>query len=150
MNKKVVEFNLAQRSKKIPELKTGDIIRVHKKIIEGGKERIQVFEGMVIGIKGRQSSSPMATVRKVSEGIGVELIIPIYSPKIGKIELVKRANIRKAKAYYIRERSAKSLRMKYKDLSHFAKGEELQENPIEDVKKEEITKDNKSEEKKAS
>lgn len=133
MQKKVIEFNLTQRAKKMPDLRAGDVVKVHRKIVEGGKERIQIFEGIIIAIKGKQSSSPMATVRKVSEGIGVELIIPVFSPKVGKIELVKRAKVRRSKLYYIREKSAKSLRLKYKELSHFAKGEEG-EKKIEDEK----------------
>jgi large subunit ribosomal protein L19 len=137
MQKKVIEFNLNQRDKKMPDLRTGDVIRVHRKIIEGGKERIQIFEGIIIGVKGGQSSSPMITVRKVSQGIGVELIIPVFSPKVGKIELVKRAKIRRSKLYYIRERSAKSLRMKYEELSQFAKTKESIEAPaVEEVKAE--------------
>lgn len=146
MQKKVIEFNLAKRDKKMPDFRSGDVVKVHRKIIEGGKERIQIFEGIVIAIKGKQSSSPMITVRKVSEGVGVEIIIPVFSPKISKIELVKRARIRRAKLYYIRERSAKSLRMKYKDLSQFAKVEEPKEKPIEEIKeaKEEVQKEGES------
>ncbi len=145
MQKKVIEFNLAQRTPKMPDVRTGDVIRIHRKIIEGGKERIQIFEGIIIGVKGKQSSSPMITVRKVSGGFGVELIIPVFSPKVGKIELVKRAKVRRSKLYYIRERSAKSLGMKYKDLSQFAKVEEVKESPVEDVKPEETLKDKKPE-----
>lgn len=141
MQKKVVEFNLAKRDKKMPDFRSGDVVKVHRKIIEGGKERIQIFEGIIIAIKGKQSSSPMITVRKVSEGVGVEIIIPIFSPKISKIELVKRARIRRAKLYYIRERSAKSLRMKYKDLSQFAKVEESKEAPEVDVEADDIKKE---------
>jgi len=123
MRKKLIEFNLSQRNKKIPELRAGDVVKIHRKIKEGKKERIQIFEGIIIAVKGRQSSSPMITVRKVSYGVGVELILPIYSPAIEKIELVKRAKVRRAKLYYIREKSAKSLRLKYKDLSGFVKVE---------------------------
>lgn len=123
MKKKMIEFNLSQRDKKIPELQAGDIVKIYRKIKEGNKERIQVFEGIIIAIKGKQSSSPMITVRKVSDGIGVELILPVYSSVIEKIELVKRAQVRRAKLYYIRKKSAKSLRMKYKDLADFAKKE---------------------------
>jgi large subunit ribosomal protein L19 len=127
MDKKIIEFNLSQRAKKMPNLQAGDVVKIHRKIKEGEKERIQVFEGIIIAIKGRQSSSPMITVRKVSFGVGVELIVPIYSPAVEKIELVKRAKVRRAKLYYIREKSAKSLRLKYKDLSQFAKIEEKKE-----------------------
>lgn len=123
MHKKLIEFNLSQRNKKIPELRAGDVVKIHRKVKEGKKERVQVFEGIIVAINGRQSSSPMITVRKVSYGVGVELILPIYSPVIEKIELVKRAKVRKAKLYYIREKSAKSLRLKYKGLSDFVKAE---------------------------
>lgn len=146
MQKKVIEFNLARKTPKMPDLRAGDVVRIHRKIIEGGKERIQIFEGMIIAIKGKQSSSPMITVRKVSEGVGVELIIPVFSPKVGKIELVKRAKVRRSKLYYIRERSAKSLRMKYKDLSQFAKAEGAKEAPVEEIKTEETSKNKESEE----
>ncbi len=125
----------------MPDFRSGDVVKVHRKIIEGGKERVQIFEGVIIAVKGKQSSSPMITVRKVSEGVGVEIIIPIFSPKIGKIELVKRARVRRAKLYYIRERSAKSLRMKYKDLSQFAKVEEERETSTEETKTEEVSKE---------
>jgi len=125
MQNKVIEFNLNQRNKKMPDLKSGDVVKIYRKIKEGDKERIQIFEGMVIAVKGRQSSSPTITVRKVSSGVGVELIIPIFSPSVEKIEVTRRAKVRRSKLYYIRERSAKSLRMKYKELSGFAKGEEV-------------------------
>lgn len=105
----------------MPDLKAGDIVKVHRKIKEGGKERIQIFEGIIIAIKGKQSSSPTITVRKVSNGVGVELVLPIYSPSIDKIEQVKRAKIRRSKLYYIRDKSSKALRLKYKDIADFAK-----------------------------
>ena len=117
MDAKLIQFNLSQRNKERPELRAGDWVKVHRKIQEGKKERIQIFEGMVIAIKGGQSSSPMITVRKVSNGVGVEIIIPVYSPSIEKIELVKRAKVRRAKLYYIREKTAKSLRFKFTDMA---------------------------------
>ncbi len=128
MRKEVIEFNKSQQIKKMPEFKTGDIVRVHRKIIESGKERIQIFEGMIIAIKGKQSSSPTITVRKVSSGVGVELIIPIFSPKIGKIEIIKRAKIRRSKAYHIRNKSVKSLRMKYKEFKKVTNAKNLEKN----------------------
>lgn len=111
----------------MPEFRSGDIVEVHRKIKEAGKERIQVFKGMIIAIKGRQSSSPMITVRKVSGGVGVELIIPVYSPAISKIKLVKRARVRRSKLYYIRTKPAKSLRIKYKDIKEFVGTEKVKE-----------------------
>jgi len=131
MKKKIVEFNLNLRDKKLPDLRAGDIVKITRKIKEGEKEISQLFEGIVIAIKGRQSSSPMITVRKVSHGVGSELILPLYSPSIGKIVLVKRAKVRRAKLYYIRDKSMKSLKMKYKDLSQFAKADEIVEAPKE-------------------
>jgi large subunit ribosomal protein L19 len=130
MNNKLVEFNLAQRTaKNIPDIQSGDIVKVYRRIKEGEKERVQIFEGIIIAKKGGQSSSPMITVRKVSGGVGVELVLPIYSPSIDKIELVKRAKVRRSKLYYIRDKSAKSLRLKYKDMAKFAAVEEIKEVP---------------------
>lgn len=145
MNKKIIDFNLTQRGKKIPDLRAGDIVKITRKIKEGAKEISQTFEGIVIAIKGKQSSSPMITVRKVSHGVGVELILPVYSPSISKIVLVKRAKVRKAKLYYIREKSAKSLKLKYKDLSEFAKIEEekIETKPEETKEEKEIRKEDK-------
>lgn len=139
MQKKIIEFNQTQRSKKFPDFQAGDVVKVHRKIKEGDKERIQVFQGIIISIKGKQSSSPMITVRKVSDGIGVELILPIFSPGIEKIEVVKRAKIRRAKLFYLRGLTAKKSRMKYKELAEFIPEEEAvvpvaKENVAEEVK----------------
>lgn len=119
MQKKIVEFNQAQRTRQLPSFKAGDVVRVHRKIKEGDKERIQIFEGIIIAVKGKQSSSPMITVRKVSQGVGVELILPIFSPNIEKIEVVKAAKVRRAKLYYLRGLTAKKSRMKYSDVAEF-------------------------------
>lgn len=97
--------------------RAGDVVKVFRKIIEGGKERIQLFEGMIIAVKGGQSSSPVITVRKVSNGYGVELILPVLSPIIDRIEVVKRAKVRRSKLYFVRERSVKSLKMKYQGVA---------------------------------
>lgn len=113
MNKAMIDFNRTQRASDAPALKSGDVVKVYRKIIEGGKERTQVFEGMVIAMRGGQSSSPTITVRKVSNGIGVELVLPIHSPIIEKIEVIKSAKVRRSKLYFVRERSLKSLKMKY-------------------------------------
>lgn len=132
MQKKIIDFNLSQRTKKMADFKAGDVVKVYRKIKEGEKERIQIFEGLIIAIKGKQSSSPMITVRKVSEGIGVELILPIYSKSIEKIELVKKAGVRRAKLYYLRGLTSKKSRMKYKEISAFVDTEE--EKPEEEIK----------------
>jgi len=135
MKKKIIEFNSTQRMKEVPDLRSGDIVKITRKIKEGEKELSQVFEGIIIAIKGRQSSSPTMTVRKVSHGVGTELILPIFSPNISKIVLVKRAKVRRAKLYYIREKSTKSLKLKYKNLSEFAK---IDDEPKREEAKEEL------------
>ena len=117
MHKKLIEFNLNQRRTDLPELKSGDVVKVYRKIKEGAKERTQMFEGMVIAIKGHQSSSPTITVRKVSLGIGVELVLPLNSPQIEKIDLIKHTRARRAKLYFVRDKSAKLLSKKLKEVS---------------------------------
>lgn len=143
MQKKLIDFNLAQRSKKMPELQAGDVVKVYRKIKEGEKERIQIFEGLIIAIKGKQSSSPMITVRKVSEGVGVELVLPIYSKGIEKIELVKKAGVRRAKLYYLRGLTVKKSRMKYKDISAFVAADEKEAKTENEAVSEEKTEEKK-------
>jgi large subunit ribosomal protein L19 len=116
MHKDLIAFNMARRTKDIPELHSGDVVKIHRKIVEGGKERTQVFQGMVIAMRGGQSSSQTVTVRKVSFGIGVEIVVPIHSPNIEKIEVVKSTRSRRAKLYYVRDKSAKLLRRKLKEV----------------------------------
>lgn len=116
MHKTVIEFNQTQRAKALPEIKTGDTVRIHRKIVEEGKERVQIFEGLIIAKKGGQSSSPMITVRKSSFGVGVELILPMYSPSIEKIELVKRAKTRRSKLYFVRNKADRELKRKLRDV----------------------------------
>ena len=123
MQQKVIAFNKEQKVRQLPDIQAGDVVRVHRKIKEGEKERVQVFEGIVIAIKGNQSSSPMITVRKVSQGIGVELVLPIFSATVDKIELVKRAKVRRSKLYFLRGLTAKKSRMKYRDLSGYMANE---------------------------
>ncbi|MDZ7798878.1 MAG: 50S ribosomal protein L19 [Patescibacteria group bacterium] len=101
------------KKNKAKNLKAGYKVRIHQKIKEGDKERIQIFEGIVLKIKGRGQTKTI-TVRKISEGVGVEKIFPIYSPTIEKIEIVKKFNIRKSKGYYLRNRRAKKLKEKIK------------------------------------
>lgn len=96
-----------------PELRSGDTVRVHVKVREGDKERIQVYEGMVIGMH-RGGSRASVTVRKVSFGQGVERIFPLHSPTVDKIEVVRSAKVRRAKLYFLRELRGKAARMKEK------------------------------------
>jgi len=129
MEKKVIEFNKAQRARRMPEFNAGDVVKVYRKIKEGEKERIQLFEGLVIAVKGGQSSSPTITVRKVSDGIGVELIVPIFSPNIEKIEQIKTAKVRRSKLYYLRGLTAKKSRMKYTDAISIVPEEKIANSP---------------------
>jgi large subunit ribosomal protein L19 len=94
-----------------PDMRSGDTVRVHVKVREGEKERIQVFEGLVIGMH-RGGSRATFTVRKVSFGQGVERIFPLHSPSIDKIDVVRTAKVRRAKLYFLRELKGKAARMK--------------------------------------
>lgn len=95
----------------LPEVKAGDTVRVYSKFREGAKERVQPFEGVVIRVKKGLARGTF-TVRKVSYGIGVERIFPIHSPNLVKIEIMKRARVRRSRIYFLRERSGKSARLK--------------------------------------
>ena len=97
----------------IPEFKVGDTVRVYNKIVEGTRERIQVFEGIVIARKN-SSVRETFTVRRISFGVGVEKTFPVHSPRIDKIEVVKKGKVRRAKLYYLRELSGKAAKIKEK------------------------------------
>jgi large subunit ribosomal protein L19 len=94
-----------------PAMKSGDTVRVHVKVREGDKERIQIFEGVIIGMH-RGNTRGTITVRKVSFGQGVERIFPLHSPTIQKIEVMRSAKVRRAKLYYLRDLKGKAARMK--------------------------------------
>jgi large subunit ribosomal protein L19 len=114
MSGKVIEqIEKEQMRFDMPDFKAGDTVRVHGRIIEGNKERIQVFEGVVIRRrKGGMSAS--FTVRKVTHGVGVEKTFPLHSPRIEKVEVVAQGRVRRARLYYLRERSGKKARIKEK------------------------------------
>jgi len=103
----VEKSQLAQR----PAMRSGDTVRVHVRVREGDKERIQIFEGVVIG-QHRGGTRASFTVRKVSFGQGVERIFPLHSPTISKVEVVRSAKVRRAKLYYLRDLKGKAARMK--------------------------------------
>lgn len=109
---KLDQFNKAQERQDVPEIRTGYAVRVHQKIKEGDKQRIQIFEGLVIARKHGQGISSTITVRKVDGGFGVERIFPVHSPSIEKIEIVRKYKVRQSKIYYIRKKSAKEARLK--------------------------------------
>ena len=107
------EFVTDQIKTDMPDFNPGDHIRVHVRVIEGDKERIQPFEGDVISIRGAGISRTF-TVRKISSGVGVERIFPMNSPKIAKIEVLKQGDVRRAKLFYLRNLSGKAARIKSK------------------------------------
>lgn len=137
MNQKIIDFNKSQQKNKVPTLRVGDIVRVHKRIQEGDKERIQVFKGLIIAVKGKQSSSPTITVRRESGGVGVEATFPIHLPTIEKIDLLRHSKIRRSKIYYMRERSGRGAKMKTVDLTEEEKNfaqQVKEETKVEDKK----------------
>ncbi len=97
----------------LPTLSIGDYVKVHLKVKEGSRERIQIFEGTVIAKKGAGLKETF-TVRRVSYGVGVERILPVHSPKIAQIEVVRKGKIRRAKLYFLRERVGKASKIKEK------------------------------------
>ncbi len=103
-------------AKELPKFKAGDNVTVNYKIVEGGKERIQSFRGDVIKIQGHGATSTF-TVRKISNGIGVERAFPFSSPNVDSVQLNKSGKVRRAKLYFLRERSGKSARIKEKRFS---------------------------------
>ena len=110
MNQIVREIVQEQLRKDIPAFRPGDTLKVHVKVIEGSRERIQVFEGVVIKRRGGGISETF-TVRKVSYGVGVERTFPLHSPRIEKIEVVRRGKVRRAKLYYLRNLRGKAARI---------------------------------------
>ncbi len=98
------------------EIKSGDTVRVHQKIQEKGKTRIQMFEGLVLAVKHGTEPGSTFTVRKVASGVGMEKTFPLYSPVIDKIEITKRSKVRRSKLYYIRDKAAKEIRSKIRQM----------------------------------
>tara|TARA_R110000824_G_scaffold401771_1_gene615859 strand:+ start:510359 stop:510865 length:507 start_codon:yes stop_codon:yes gene_type:complete len=97
-------------------IRSGDTVRVHQKVIEKGKTRLQVFEGLVIAVKHGTEPGATFTVRTTMSGIGVEKIFPLYSPVIDKIEITKRSKVRRAKLYFIREKVAREVRRQLRNM----------------------------------
>jgi len=119
MSTKLNQLNKTQSTQKVPDIRAGDIVRVHSKLAEktkAGGQRIQIFEGLIIARKHGKEPGGTFTVRKISNGMGIERIFPIFCPTIAKIEIVKRSKVRRAKLYYMRERQGKKARMKTKEL----------------------------------
>jgi large subunit ribosomal protein L19 len=109
---KIAEQDSSGKREKHPDFKAGDTINVHVKISEGNKERVQQFQGVVLYRRGTGTNGESFSVRKVSNGVGVERIFPVVSPSIEKIEFVKTGKVRRAKLYYMKGRQGKSARIK--------------------------------------
>lgn len=115
----------------LPNLQSGDTVRVHQKVKEGDKERIQVFEGVVLARKHGKGVSATITVRKISQGVAVERIFPIHSPMIQKIEVVRQAKVRRAKLYYLRHAKGKKARLRAKEFGVAVAEESKVEKPAQ-------------------
>ena len=109
-NKLIEKITASQLRDDIPEFRAGDTIRVHARIVEGSRERIQMFEGVVIKRHGAGISATY-TVRKISNGVGVERTFPLHSPRVDKIDVLRYGRVRRAKLYYLRERTGKATRI---------------------------------------
>lgn len=119
MTTKLDIFNKSQIKKEAPDIKAGDVVRVHVKLPEKtkrGGEKTQVFEGLIIAQKHGKGINSTFTVRKISDGFGVERIFPLHCPSIAKIEIVKRSKVRRAKLYYMRERAGRKARMRMEKI----------------------------------
>lgn len=109
---KIVKHMSESQLKTLPEFRVGNTVKVHNKIKEGGKERIQIFEGLVIARKGGSGVNATFMVRKIASGVGVERIFPLHSPNIAKLEVTKAPVVTQAKLYYVRERQDNSPRVR--------------------------------------
>jgi large subunit ribosomal protein L19 len=126
---KISSVNIEERKKL--QLTASDTVRIHQKIVEGDKTRTQVFEGMIIARKHGNEAGGTLTVRKVIDGVGVERIFPIYSPNIEKIEVVRHAKARRSKLYNVREKAAKEIRRKMKNIINTKEPVEVKEEKAE-------------------
>lgn len=124
----------------------GDTIKVHYKIVEGNRERIQIYEGVVIAINNKAGSKTF-TVRRVSFDVGIERIFPLYSPRIDKIEVIRKSKVRRSKLYYLRERTGKSAKLKEKLHTKTKKTTKKEAKAVEEVKPEAVKEEVQAEEK---
>ncbi len=131
MPTKLEIFNKSQLKTNLPDVRPGDTVRVHQKIKENDKERIQIFEGLIIARKHGQEMGSTITVRKVVSGIGVEKILPLHSPAIEKIEVVRREKARRAKLYYLGTAKGKRAKLKKKEFAEAV----AEETPLEEKAK---------------
>lgn len=117
MSRALLDYVTASSIKKVPAVKPGATVRVYQKISEGEKERVQMFQGLVIRVSAGAGVDKTFTVRKIVEGVGVEKIFPIHSPTIEKITIMKQGKVRRAKLYYMRDLQGKSTRLQETELA---------------------------------
>ncbi|MCC6142998.1 MAG: 50S ribosomal protein L19 [Candidatus Hydrogenedentes bacterium] len=117
MNPLIRELNEAQMKTELPQFNVGDTVRVHFRIVEGEKERVQVYEGVCISRKGGTGPNATFTVRRVAFGEGVERVFPLHSPRVEKVQVTREGEVRRAKLYYLRDRVGKAARVKAKSRS---------------------------------
>lgn len=122
--------------KNVPDIKSGDTVKVHIKVREGGKERIQIFEGLVIATKHGKTLDGSFTVRKESFGIGVERVFPVHSPRIVKVERIKQSKVRRSKLYYMRDLHGKNARLKELNRDHMVWEESAAEEELKRIAEE--------------
>ena len=113
MNPIIKQIESEYTTRELPEMNPGDTVKVFVKIVEGNKERIQAYEGTIIAEHGSGINKTI-TVRKVFQGVGLERVFPVYSPRIDKIQVLRKGDVKRAKLYYLRERSGKATRIKEK------------------------------------
>jgi len=159
MNQALINSVSKKLLKAVPQIKVGQLVKVHQKIKEGEKTRTQIFQGLVIKMRGEKGINQTFTVRNIVSGVGVEKIFPVHSSNIEKVEIIRQNKIRRAKLYYMRERTGKSARLKgisddfealnqlndieaiYKDLpeTHLAKPEAPATENTEETSNEKVT-----------
>lgn len=122
----IEEIERENLKKDVPAFNVGDTVKVYVKVVEAGKERLQAYEGIVIA-KRNGSIRESFTVRRISYGIGVERTFPLHSPRIDRVEVVRHGKVRRAKLYYLRERTGKSARVREDRSYRTAKAEKVQE-----------------------
>ena len=134
---KTIHSPVSISDRKKMDIRSGDTVRVWQKIQEKGKTRLQAFEGLVIAVKHGKEAGSTFTVRKVSSGVGVEKIYPLYSPMIDSVETLKRAKVRRAKLYHIRDKAAKEIRRQMRNVRSVKETEATEEETVDEAPVEE-------------
>lgn len=138
MSRALLDHVTASTLKKVPEIKPGATVKVYQKIKEGGKERVQMFQGLVIKVNSGKGVDKTFTVRKVVDGVGVEKIFPFHTPTIEKVVIMKQGKVRRAKLYYMRDLQGKSTRLRETDLVKAVMDEGMANEPASEAVEEAV------------